>query len=452
MKKVRLAVVFSLVMLFLGFVWPGAVNAESRWGAEYFPNHPLTTHEGKTVRFFDDLIKDKIVVINFIYTSCPDTCPLETAQLTRVARILGDRIGKDVFFYSISIDPEHDTPAVLKEYRERFSANWTFLTGDIVQIAELRKKLGLYIAEIQDGSNNHNVSMIIGNQKTGRWMKRSPFENAYVLADQIGNWLNGWKSPQKSADYASAPKLRNLATGEELFRTRCTHCHTVNGNEQPGALGPDLLNITERREMFWLINWLRAPDQMIKNKDPIALELMKKYNNLAMPNMRLNQLEAGELLTYIKEQSHKVEHSNEALKKANAAHTKTRHSNTLHLKTIVTIENAWVRKAVPGAKVQAGYMILSNPTDQPIELIGVESMLFEQVELHEMSMRDGMMSMDSLDKVVIPAKGQVSFKPGGKHLMMHQPKSTFVKDQWVPLTLSFKSGDKQVVNVKIEAR
>ncbi len=442
MKKGILAAVLSLVLLFVGFVWPGVVYAESRWGAEYFPNHPLVTHEGKTVRFFDDLIKDKIVVINFIYTSCPDTCPLETAQLTRVARIMGDRIGKDVFFYSISIDPEHDTPAVLKEYRKRFSANWTFLTGDILQIAELRKKLGLYIAEIQDGSNNHNVSMIIGNQKTGRWMKRSPFENAYVLADQIGNWLNGWKSPQKSADYASAPKLRNLATGEELFRTRCTHCHTVNGNEQPGALGPDLMNITERREMFWLINWLRAPDQMIKNKDPIALALMKKYNNLAMPNMRLNQLEAGELLTYIKEQSHRVEHSNEDLKRA----------NTSQKETVVTVDNAWVREAVPGAKVQAGYMILSNPSDEAIELVRVESMLFEQIDLHEMSMSDGMMSMDSLDKVLIPAKGQVSFKPGGKHLMMHNAKSTFVKDQWVPLTLSFKSGDKQVVNVKVEAR
>ena len=117
------------------------------------------------MHFFDDLIKDKIVVINFIYTHCPDTCPLETAQLVRVQNIMGDRLGKDVFFYSISVDPENDTPPVLQEYRERFKANWTFLTGKDADIVQLRKKLGLYIEEIQsDDSNNHNVNMIIGNQ------------------------------------------------------------------------------------------------------------------------------------------------------------------------------------------------------------------------------------------------------------------------------------------------
>ncbi|RKZ96656.1 MAG: hypothetical protein DRQ43_04105, partial [Gammaproteobacteria bacterium] len=213
----------------------------SPWGANYFPNVPLTTQDGEEVRFFDDLIEDKVVVINFIYTSCPDTCPLETAQLVRVQKILGDRVGKDVFFYSISIDPETDTPEVLKAYKKRFKANWTFLTGEKSDIIKLRKKLGLYIAEIQDGSNNHNVNMIIGNQKTGRWMKRSPFENTHLLADQIGNWLTGWKQKQtRTADYQNAPKLSNIPRGEQIFRTRCATCHSVTGNELAGALGPDL--------------------------------------------------------------------------------------------------------------------------------------------------------------------------------------------------------------------
>lgn len=85
----------------------------ARWGANYFPNVTLVTQDGKSVRFFDDLLKDKVVVIYFMYTSCEDTCPLETAQLVRVQRILGDRVGKDVFMYSITIDPKHDTPEVL---------------------------------------------------------------------------------------------------------------------------------------------------------------------------------------------------------------------------------------------------------------------------------------------------------------------------------------------------
>jgi cytochrome oxidase Cu insertion factor (SCO1/SenC/PrrC family) len=273
------------------------------WGANYFPNVPLITQDGDTVHFFDDLIKDKIVVINFIYTSCPDTCPLETAQLVSVQDILGDRLGQSIFFYSITIDPEHDTPEVLKAYKAKFGANWTFLTGKESDIILLRRKLGLYIEEIQDGSNNHNVSMIIGNQATGRWMKRSPFENPYVLADQLGNWLTGWKAPPKGKDYASAPKLRNIPRGEQIFRTRCATCHTVTGHEPEGALGPDLLGITRRRDMTWLLNWLRAPDQMLENKDPIAMALYTKYNNLAMPNSRLNKQEALALIDYFNEET-----------------------------------------------------------------------------------------------------------------------------------------------------
>jgi cytochrome oxidase Cu insertion factor (SCO1/SenC/PrrC family) len=118
----------AIIVLFIMCNAP-AISVASSWGANYFPNVPLVTHEGETIRFFDDLLKDKVVAVNFIYTKCPDTCPLETAQLVRVQNILGDRLGKDVFFYSISIDPDNDTPEVLKEYKKRFGARWTFLTG-----------------------------------------------------------------------------------------------------------------------------------------------------------------------------------------------------------------------------------------------------------------------------------------------------------------------------------
>ena len=219
-------------------------GSASTWGKDYFPNVALTTHNGDQVRFFDDLIEGKIVVINFIYTTCPDTCPLETAKLVSVQQILKDRIGKDVFFYSITIDPENDTPEVLKEYRDRFKADWTFLTGKESDIESLRKKLGLFISDIPDDSNNHNVNMIIGNQATGRWMKRSHFENAHVLADQIGNWLDGWKRPPLWESYLNAPKLRYLPLGEQLYRTRCSSCHSLTGQELPGALGPDLFGVT----------------------------------------------------------------------------------------------------------------------------------------------------------------------------------------------------------------
>src|SRR5215470_17859872 len=97
----------------------------------HFPNVELINQDGKKVHFYDDLIKGKIVAIDLIYTTCEYACPLETARLAQVQKKLGDRVGKDIFFYSISIDPEHDTPEVLRGYMEQFHVGpgWTFLTG-----------------------------------------------------------------------------------------------------------------------------------------------------------------------------------------------------------------------------------------------------------------------------------------------------------------------------------
>jgi len=427
-------------------------SAASPWGADYFPNVPLVTHEGKTVRFFDDLIKDKVVAINFIYTHCPDTCPLETAQLVQVQNILGDRVGKDVFFYSITIDPERDTPEALKEYRERFNARWTFLTGKKSDIIQLRKKLGLYIEEIQDGSNNHNVSMMIGNQATGRWMKRSPFENPHMLADQLGNWLTGWKAKPKGDNYANAPKLRNISRGEQIYRSRCASCHSLTGNELAGALGPDLLGVTRKREKQWLFDWLKAPDQMLKKKDPIAMALYKQYNNLAMPNMRLNKEEAVALLDYIDDETQRIQGKSEhagSEKPVTAAFTVSQDKPT---GDVVAIMNAWVREAHSAAKVNAGYMTLVNASSEEVTLVKVESEAFENIEVHEMTSVDGLMEMREVTDLSIPAKGQIQFEPGGKHLMLMGPREHLATGQKVEMILTFESGKKQTVSVKVAAR
>jgi copper(I)-binding protein/cytochrome oxidase Cu insertion factor (SCO1/SenC/PrrC family) len=419
-----------------------STSVASVWGANYFPNVPLITHDGETVRFFDDLIEDKVVLINFIYTSCVDTCPMETAQLTQVQKILGDRLGKDVFFYSISIDPEHDTPEVLKDYRDRFRAKWTFLTGHNDDIIELRKKLGLYIEEIQDGSNNHNVNMIIGNQATGRWMKRSPFENPYVLADQLGNWLTDWKAPPRGDSYANAPKLRTIPRGEQLFRTRCSICHTITGSETDGVLGPDLLGVTDQRDMNWLINWLRAPDQMLAANDPIATALLAEYNDLPMPNVRLNQKEAMDLLDYIATETQRLGTSMEYAATTSVAPAEYP----------VRILNAWVREADPKAKANAGYMTLINVGAEEVTLVEIRSDAFDKVEMHEMAVVDGAMKMRELDDLIVPANGQVKFSPGGQHLMMKGPRDYLSTGKTVDLTLVFRSGIEQLVSVRVAAR
>jgi protein SCO1/2 len=84
--------------------------ADTPWGRDYLPNVPLTTQDGKVVHLYDNLLKDKVVAIDLIYTNCQFSCPLETARLAQVQRMLGDRVGKDMFFYSIPLDPKRDTP------------------------------------------------------------------------------------------------------------------------------------------------------------------------------------------------------------------------------------------------------------------------------------------------------------------------------------------------------
>jgi len=415
--------------------------SEARWGADYFPNYTLTDHTGKNIKFFDDLIKDKIVAINFIYTSCPDSCPLETAQLVKVQNIMADRLGKDVFVYSISIDPEVDTPEVLKEYRQKFGAKWDFFTGDELEIVEIRKKLGLYIPEIQDGSNNHNVSMIIGNQKTGRWMKRSPFENPHVLADQLGNWLDGWKSVQNTPDYTTAPELRNLVRGEQLFRTRCAICHTVTGQELPGAVGPDLFGVTGAREKQWLYDWLKAPDQMLAKKDPIAMALFKKYNNVAMPNMRLTQIEADDLLDYIESETKRIKKEKDKI-----------FNRTRAQKDLVAVMDAWVREPIVELKNHAGYFSLLNVSSSPVSLVAIKTSSYEKVEIHEMTHVDGLMKMAKIDSLDIAPGEKVTLEPGGKHLMLINPRKTIKAGGSVRLKLIFKSGKIQVIDIPINAK
>jgi copper(I)-binding protein/mono/diheme cytochrome c family protein len=295
--------------------------------------------------------------------------------------------------------------------------------------------------------------MIIGNQATGRWMKRSPFENPYVLADQIGNWLDGWKSPPRGRDYVNAPELRTISRGEQIFRTRCATCHTVTGNELAGALGPDLLGVTQRREQQWLLDWLKAPDQMLKKKDPIAMELYKQYNSLAMPNMRLHKDEALALLDYIDAESMRV--TGNELDPISSEKPVTAAFTVSHEKPaddVVAIMNAWVREAHAKAKVNAGYMTLVNVGDEEVTLVKVESKGYESIEVHEMATVDGMMEMRELTDLVIPAKGQIQFEPGAKHLMLMGPKEHLAKGRQVDMTLTFKSGKKQTVSVQVAAR
>ena len=139
----------------------------------YFPNARLLTHEGKEVRFYDDLIRGKVVAINMMYVSCSGRCPTATANLLRVQKMLGERVGRDVFMYSITLQPELDRPQQLKAFVERHGVGpgWLFLTGEADDIEQLRLSLGFYDVNPEVDANlaNHSGMVRIGNDVYERW-------------------------------------------------------------------------------------------------------------------------------------------------------------------------------------------------------------------------------------------------------------------------------------------
>ncbi|MGH8433070.1 MAG: SCO family protein [Pseudomonas sp.] len=287
-----------------GALLPGGLAlATQPWGPGYFPNVPLVTQDGKTVRFYDDLLKGKAVVINVIYTHCPDVCPLTTANLARVQKLLGNRVGKDIFFYSISIDPERDTPEVLKAYAEKFHVGpgWLFLTGKKEDITLVQKKLGLWSRTDAVDPDGHLSSLMIGNEPTGQWMRQSTVDNPRFLAAKISTFLLGWQKQPDTAgpSYATAPPIENPEAGRFLFRSACAACHTIGQGE---ALGPDLKGVTSRRDKDWLRRFIKAPDQMLEQKDPTAMELFVRYNQVRMPNLRLGDEDVEALIRYLENQ------------------------------------------------------------------------------------------------------------------------------------------------------
>src|SRR5262245_6878823 len=110
----------------------------------YFPDVRLTTQEGKSVLLYDDLIKDKMVVLNFMYTRCTGICSPVAANLRRVQQLLAPRVGRDIFFYSFTLKPEEDSPEALREHARRLDAGpgWLFLTGTPADMEKLRRSLG----------------------------------------------------------------------------------------------------------------------------------------------------------------------------------------------------------------------------------------------------------------------------------------------------------------------
>lgn len=142
-------------------------------GKRFFPDIQLVTHEGEAVAFYSDLIKNRRAFVYFIYTRCTGTCVPSTQNLVQVQKLLKENTDEDVLFIAITLDPEHDDPAVLKEYREQhgIKEDWLFLTGDVREINQLRRNFGFYDydPEIDADKSQHAALVAYGNDQTGTW-------------------------------------------------------------------------------------------------------------------------------------------------------------------------------------------------------------------------------------------------------------------------------------------
>jgi protein SCO1/2 len=149
------------------------IPSRERIRQRYFPNLVLTTHGGKKVRFYDDLVKDKIVIFNFMYAKCEGICMPITMNLVKLQKLLGNRVGRDIFMYSLTLKPEEDTPMKLAHYAHmhKVGPGWKFLTGKPEDIETLRRKLG-YVdpdPEVDKVKSNHIGVIKYGNEPLERW-------------------------------------------------------------------------------------------------------------------------------------------------------------------------------------------------------------------------------------------------------------------------------------------
>jgi protein SCO1/2 len=123
-----------------------------------------------------------------------------------------------------------------------------------------------------------------------------------VLAWQLGRNLSSFKSYQNTdlANYAGAKQMPKMSKGEDMFRAHCDSCHRM-GNED--GLGPGLQDVTKVRDRAWLTRWLKNPDKLLAEKDPIAIELYNRYKKILMPNLKLSDADVEALIGYMEESS-----------------------------------------------------------------------------------------------------------------------------------------------------
>ena len=167
---------------------PSTQTAGQSAAQKYFTDVVLINQNGEKMRLYSDLLKDKVVVMDFFFSTCQGSCLPLNRNLQKIQEALGNRLGKDVYLISISVDPTTDTPARLKEYAKKLDAKqgWYFLTGEKANVDFALRKLGQYVDDKQD----HTNIFIIGNERTGLWKKAFGLAKSDELIKVVESVLN----------------------------------------------------------------------------------------------------------------------------------------------------------------------------------------------------------------------------------------------------------------------
>jgi protein SCO1/2 len=176
------------------------IPSRERIRQRYFPNLVLTTHEGRTVKFYDDLVKDKIVIFNMFYAKCEGICSPITRNLARLQQMLGNRVGKDIFMYSFTLKPKEDNVEALAHYAHMHKAKpgWFFLTGSVADMETVRRKLGFVDPdpEVDKDLSNHIGVIKYGNEPLERWGGCPGMSSPEWIAETL-SWVDWPKNQAK---------------------------------------------------------------------------------------------------------------------------------------------------------------------------------------------------------------------------------------------------------------
>jgi len=165
----------------------------------YFTDADLADQDGRKLRFYSDVLKGRTVVLNVGYTNCTDACPLITRQLAQVRDELGAAFGKQVFFVTLTSDPERDTPRALKTFAQKQGADvagWSFLTGRKSEIGLILKRLGAFSENVEE----HSTVLYIMDVDARRMRRMLPNLPPKAIAEAARLVATGGKTPAPGAN------------------------------------------------------------------------------------------------------------------------------------------------------------------------------------------------------------------------------------------------------------